>query len=91
VQKSSLAGSHQVHLPHDSASAGETALILRRWRHLAEKRIKDVPPSIPSGKNFWALTAAEKKGLADFFGAPETRKSGHRSRWSQGRSVIHNF
>jgi uncharacterized protein (DUF2252 family) len=46
----------------------------RRWRHLAEERIKDVTPSIPLGKNFWALAAAEKKALADLFEASETRK-----------------
>jgi uncharacterized protein (DUF2252 family) len=44
----------------------------RRWRHLAEERIKDVTPSIPLGRKFWALSNAEEKELTALFKAPET-------------------
>jgi uncharacterized protein (DUF2252 family) len=39
----------------------------RKWRHLAEERIEDVTPEIPLGKRFWALTDAEKSGIAELF------------------------
>lgn len=41
--------------------------VRRRWRHLAEERIENVRPSIPLGKNFWALTKKERNGLNVLF------------------------
>ena len=45
----------------------------RRWRHLAKERIEDVRPSIPLGKKFWALTAAERRELTELFQQDEVR------------------
>jgi uncharacterized protein (DUF2252 family) len=39
----------------------------RKWKHLAEERIKDVEPKIPLGKKFWALTKDETKDLQELF------------------------
>lgn len=39
----------------------------RRWHHLATERIKDVTPHIPLGERFWALTAKERKDIAQLF------------------------
>lgn len=35
----------------------------RRWKHLAEERIKDVRPTIPRGDRFWELQPTERKQL----------------------------
>ena len=43
----------------------------RRWRHLAEERIKDVTPVIPLGKNFWPLSPTEKREIHGIFNVPE--------------------
>jgi uncharacterized protein (DUF2252 family) len=45
----------------------------RRWRHLAEERIKDVRPAIPMGKRFWPVTAAERKEIQRIFKLPQVR------------------
>ena len=39
----------------------------RRWHHLAEERIEDVTPTIPLGRNFWALAAEERKAIDELF------------------------
>lgn len=39
----------------------------RHWKHLARERLKDVEPSIPLGRKFWALDDAERVGLDDLF------------------------
>jgi uncharacterized protein (DUF2252 family) len=46
----------------------------RRWKHLAQERIKDVEPSIPLGKRFWALDDEERTALAALFDEPEVRR-----------------
>jgi len=46
----------------------------RRWRNLAEERIKDVTPTIPLGRRFWALTVAENKEIARLVALPETQE-----------------
>jgi uncharacterized protein (DUF2252 family) len=48
--------------------------IKREWRHLAEERIEDVKPSIPLGKNFWALSKEERKEIARLFETKEVRE-----------------
>lgn len=35
----------------------------RRWKHLANERIKDVQPTIPRGDKFWDLSKAEVRDL----------------------------
>lgn len=39
----------------------------RHWKHLARERLKDVEPTLPLGRKFWALDAAERTALADLF------------------------
>jgi uncharacterized protein (DUF2252 family) len=39
----------------------------RHWKHLARERLKDVEPSIPLGRKFWALDEAERTALNDLF------------------------
>jgi uncharacterized protein (DUF2252 family) len=39
----------------------------RRWKHLAEERIADEKPTIPLGKKFWPLDAAERKAIEALF------------------------
>ena len=41
--------------------------VTRSWKHLAEERIKDIKPTIPLGRKFWPLTAAEKGELKTLF------------------------
>ena len=46
----------------------------RRWKHLARERLKDVEPSIPLGRKFWALDGAERAALDDLFGQEAVRR-----------------
>ncbi len=46
----------------------------RKWRHLAEERIKNVKPSIPLGKYFWRLSKSEKREIYKLFNAEGVRK-----------------
>ena len=48
--------------------------VQRRWRHLAEERIEDVRPSIPLGKRFWSLFAAERDELRTLFETSAVRE-----------------
>lgn len=54
----------------------------RKWKQLAEERIKDETPRIPLGKHFWPLSKAEDHALRDLFGEEKTRRlvTGLRSR-----------
>jgi len=45
----------------------------RHWKHLARERLKDVEPSIPLGRKFWALDAAERGALSDVFAEERVR------------------
>jgi uncharacterized protein (DUF2252 family) len=45
----------------------------RRWKNLAEERIKDVRPTIPRGDKFWEVSKAERRELADLIGSEELR------------------
>jgi uncharacterized protein (DUF2252 family) len=56
----------------------------RRWKHLAQERIKDVQPTIPRGGKFWELTKDERNdlkallksdGLRDLVTALRSRKN----------------
>ncbi|MCJ2048134.1 DUF2252 family protein [Methylobacterium sp. J-070] len=46
----------------------------RRWKHLARERLKDVEPSIPLGRKFWALADAERAALDDLFRQEAVRR-----------------
>jgi uncharacterized protein (DUF2252 family) len=47
--------------------------VRRRWRHLAAERLDTAKPLVPLGRKFWALTAEERKALADLFATDEMR------------------
>ncbi|KAB1073472.1 DUF2252 family protein [Methylobacterium planeticum] len=46
----------------------------RQWKHLARERIKDVEPSIPLGRKFWALDEEERSALDDLFREGSVRR-----------------
>jgi uncharacterized protein (DUF2252 family) len=46
----------------------------RTWRHLAKERIEDTRPTIPLGKRFWPLDAAERIEIDRIFATEEARK-----------------
>jgi uncharacterized protein (DUF2252 family) len=45
----------------------------RRWRQLAEERIKNVKPAIPLGRRFWTVSAEEKREIAQLFQSAEVQ------------------
>jgi uncharacterized protein (DUF2252 family) len=45
----------------------------RHWKHLARERIKDVQPSIPLGRKFWALDEDERTAIGALFGEAGVR------------------
>ena len=45
----------------------------RRWHHLAKERIEDVTPTIPLGRNFWALAPEERKAIDSLFQSDEAK------------------
>jgi uncharacterized protein (DUF2252 family) len=45
----------------------------RKWHHLAKERIEDVRPSIPLGKNFWALSEEERWNIGVLLDLPEVK------------------
>jgi len=51
--------------------AGMRSAVQRTWKHLAQERIEDVKPTIPQGKHFWPLSAAERKALQTLCATPE--------------------
>jgi uncharacterized protein (DUF2252 family) len=55
------------------ASTFKSAL-RRRWRHLAEERLKDVSPKIPLGKTFWPLLKPELIELKQLFAKEPIRE-----------------
>ncbi len=46
----------------------------RKWRNLAEERIKDLKPSIPRGDRFWHLSKQETKTLENLIATEPVRK-----------------
>lgn len=43
----------------------------RSWKHLARERIEDTHPTIPLGKNFWPLSAAERAAIGQLCASDE--------------------
>lgn len=62
----------------------------RKWKQLAEERIKDTTPYIPLGKHFWPLAKAEDDALRDLFSEEKTRRlvTGLRSRDDDARIEV---
>ena len=46
----------------------------RKWRHLAKERIGDAEPTIPLGKKFWTIDAAERGALKALFAEPHMKQ-----------------
>jgi uncharacterized protein (DUF2252 family) len=46
----------------------------RTWKQLAEDRIEDHQPSLPLGKRFWPLSAAERRAVERLFDTERLRK-----------------
>ncbi len=46
----------------------------RSWKQLAMERIVDTRPDIPLGKQFWPLSAVEKKAIKELFAQAEVMK-----------------
>ena len=46
----------------------------RRWRHLAEERIRDVRPQIPLGRRFWKLDPDEREEIVALFADEPIRR-----------------
>ena len=44
------------------------------WRSLAEDRLEDLKPTIPLGKRFWPLSAAERKEIEAFAAGEDLRQ-----------------
>jgi len=45
--------------------------VRRRWRNLADERLKTVQPTVPLGKRFWPLATEEDKALKALFANKE--------------------
>jgi uncharacterized protein (DUF2252 family) len=45
----------------------------RRWKNLAEERIRDVRPTIPRGDKFWDVSKSERKAIAELIGSEDVR------------------
>jgi uncharacterized protein (DUF2252 family) len=48
--------------------------VQRRWRHLAEERIKDARPTIPRSERFWELHKPERGQIADLIATEPVRQ-----------------
>ncbi|MDV6330813.1 DUF2252 family protein [Asticcacaulis sp. 201] len=58
----------------EAVEAAMRHAIGRKWKQLAQERIKGASPSIPLGKHFWPLTKAERAAVADLFNEEKTRR-----------------
>jgi len=45
----------------------------RRWKNLAEERIRDVRPTIPRGEKFWEVSKSERNALRELIDSEELR------------------
>lgn len=58
----------------EAVEAAMRTAIGRKWKQLAQERIKDETPRIPLGKHFWPLSKAEDQALRALFGEEKTRR-----------------
>lgn len=58
----------------DAVRAVRRRSLGRRWKHLADERLKDVTPALPLGRKFWALADKERRALDRLFGEEEVRR-----------------
>jgi uncharacterized protein (DUF2252 family) len=74
--KSALSGRHASAVPGRDAEPIQRVMreaLHRRWKNLAEERIRDVRPTIPRGDKFWEISKAERKELTKLIGSEELR------------------
>ncbi len=48
--------------------------VSRKWKHLAQERIRDTRPGIPLGKRFWPISKAERAAIDNLFTEEKTRR-----------------
>jgi uncharacterized protein (DUF2252 family) len=74
--RSALAGQRSDAAKGNQAAAVRRVMqdaLQRRWKNLAEERIKDVRPTIPRGDKFWEVSKPERKDLLDLASSEELR------------------
>ena len=72
--EAALAEDFEAEIPHPPViEAVLQRAIHRKWKHLAEERLDDVSPTIPLGKHFWPLSAAERSELEELFAGEPVR------------------
>jgi uncharacterized protein (DUF2252 family) len=72
--RSALGGRQARAVPGKDAAPVQRVMqeaLRRRWKHLAEERIRDVRPTIPRGDKFWEISAAERKAMIRLIGSDE--------------------
>ncbi|GAC1657947.1 MAG: DUF2252 domain-containing protein [Acidobacteriaceae bacterium] len=73
-----LVGKQRKHRAGDKSIVEPVRLVLkkavgRKWKHLAQERIKDVSPTIPRGKSFWNASRTERSELESLFETDSVR------------------
>ena len=48
--------------------------LVRRWRELAQERLKDVKPKLPLGRRFWGLSDEERAEIQTLLAEPDVRR-----------------
>ena len=48
--------------------------LVRRWKELAQERLKDTKPTLPLGQRFWALSKGERQELQALIQEPDVRR-----------------
>jgi uncharacterized protein (DUF2252 family) len=60
----------------------------RKWKHLAQERLKDLKPSIPLGKHFWALAKSERRAIETLLADDQLRSLLSKLKGRSGREEI---
>jgi len=74
--RSALNGRKSRSVPGSDAAPVERVMqeaLRRRWKNLAEERIRDVRPNIPRGDKYWDVSKAERKAIQELIGSDDVR------------------
>ncbi|MEI9931815.1 MAG: DUF2252 family protein [Rhizomicrobium sp.] len=74
--RSTMAGRKSHSVPGKDAAPVQRVMqeaLRRRWKNLAEERIRDVRPTIPRGDKFWEISKPERKALVELVASEELR------------------
>jgi uncharacterized protein (DUF2252 family) len=74
--RSALNGRKAKSTPGEDAAPVQRVMqeaLRRRWKNLAEERIRDVRPTIPRGDKFWEVSKTERKALEQLAASEELR------------------